>query len=100
LSELHFVLVSRGGQSPAQAAEIVSTWLKSAFICEVGAETINQALRFAADHRLQIYDAVILASVAGHADILLSEDMQDGFSWNGVTVVNPFIARNLARLRA
>ena len=24
--------------------------------------------------------------------LLLSEDMQDGFSWRGVTVVNPFAA--------
>jgi len=34
---------------------------------------------------------VILAA-ASHADcqILLSEEMHDGFTWGGVTVVNPF----------
>lgn len=24
------------------------------------------------------------------ADLLLSEDLQDGFAWRGVTIVNPF----------
>ena len=45
----------------------------------------------ATDHRLGIWDAVILsaASQAG-CRLLLSEDLQEGFSWGGVTIVNPF----------
>ena len=46
----------------------------------------------AADHRLQIWDALILSVAAENGSrLLLSEDLQDGFTWHGVTVVNPFI---------
>ena len=47
----------------------------------------------AATHRLQIWDALILATAAGAGcRLLLSEDMQDGFVWKGCTVANPFAA--------
>lgn len=51
----------------------------------------DAATTLAADHGLTIWDAVILA-VAAEAEcrLLLSEDMQHGFLWRGVTIVNPF----------
>lgn len=57
------------------------------------------ALELASDHQLQIDDAIIL-SAAAHArcDLLASEDMQDGFTWRGVTVANPFAATLKPRL--
>ncbi len=66
--------------------------------------TLEAALDIVVDHRLQLWDALILAA-AGEAGcaLLLSEDMQDGFTALGVTVVNPFAAeidRRLARLLA
>jgi predicted nucleic acid-binding protein len=43
---------------------------------------------------LRIWDAVILAAAASAGcRLLLSEDMQEGFTWNGVTVTNPFSAK-------
>ena len=49
------------------------------------------ATDLAAQHHLGIWDSVILASAAdAGCRLLLSEDMQDGFTWNGVTVANPF----------
>ena len=49
------------------------------------------ATELATDHQLSIWDAVILA-VASQAGcrLLLSEVLQDGFTWGGVTVVSPF----------
>jgi hypothetical protein len=32
--------------------------------------------------------------------LLLSEDLQDGFTWGGVTVANPFAARRHALLES
>jgi predicted nucleic acid-binding protein len=47
-----------------------------------------------AAHRLFVWDAVMLASAAdAGCRLLLSEDFQDGFFWNGVTVTNPFSER-------
>ena len=51
----------------------------------------DAATTLAADHGLTIWDAMIL-TVADEAGcrLLLSEDMQHGFTWRGVTIVNPF----------
>ena len=49
------------------------------------------ATDLAADHRLGIWDSVMVAVAAEvGCRLLLSEDLNDGFSWRGVTVVNPF----------
>ena len=46
------------------------------------------------DHKLRIWDAVILAAAAeSQCRLLLSEDLRDGFTWRGVTVVKPFAAK-------
>gem|GEM_PF-5071779 len=49
------------------------------------------AADLATDHQFSICDAVILlvASQSG-CRLLLSEELQDGFTWGGVTVANPF----------
>jgi predicted nucleic acid-binding protein len=50
-----------------------------------------RALDVAIAHQLAIWDAVILAAASeAGCRVLLSEDMQDGLIWGGVTVVNPF----------
>ena len=49
------------------------------------------AADLATDHRLSIWDSVILAAAAaGGCRLLLSQDLQDGFTWSGVTVTDPF----------
>jgi hypothetical protein len=35
---------------------------------------------------------MISAAAEGGCRLLLSEDLQDGFSWRGVTIANPFAA--------
>ena len=38
-----------------------------------------------------IWDAVVLSAASQAAcRLLISEDLQDGFTWGGVTVVDPF----------
>ena len=45
----------------------------------------------ACDHGLTIWDSVVLAASAeAECRLLLSEDLQEGFTWRGVTVTNPF----------
>jgi predicted nucleic acid-binding protein len=54
---------------------------------------LTRATDLAADHRLSIWDSVILAAAAeAGCRLLISEDMQPGFTWGGVTIVNPFAA--------
>jgi predicted nucleic acid-binding protein len=49
------------------------------------------ATDLATHHRLGIWDSVVLSgAAAAGCRLLLSEDLQQGFTWSGVTVVNPF----------
>jgi predicted nucleic acid-binding protein len=49
------------------------------------------ATDLATDHHFGVWDAVILsASAEAGCRLLLSEDLQEGFTWRGVTVTNPF----------
>jgi len=44
-----------------------------------------------AAHRMGIWHAVIMATASlAKCRILLSENMEHGFTWNGVTVIDPF----------
>ena len=49
------------------------------------------AIHLSIDHGFQIWDALIVETArdAG-CDVLLSEDMQHGFYWGGLTIINPF----------
>lgn len=66
---------------------------------ETSAGVLAAAMEFAAGHNLGIWDSIVLsASAAAGCRYLLSEDLPEGFTWNGVTVLNPFGANVLARL--
>jgi predicted nucleic acid-binding protein len=53
--------------------------------------TNRAALGLARDHTLAFYDALIIASaLEAGCDTLFSEDMQDGRTIGGLTIVNPF----------
>jgi len=54
-------------------------------------DVMAEALQFSRRHRFQHWDSVIVcAAVSTDCSVLLSEDMQDGFIWRGLTVINPF----------
>ena len=62
---------------------------------------MRMALDLAADHQMPIWDALILAVAADQkCRLLLSEDFQQGFTWRGVTVLNPFQTPQHALLAA
>lgn len=89
--ELYNILTRKGGHPPKVAREIVRKWAAEIGLTAPSSATMNAALEGAAFFNLQIWDALILtiAAEAGCA-LLLSEDMQDGFVYRGVTVANPF----------
>jgi predicted nucleic acid-binding protein len=99
LGEVHRLLVRNGGRTPAQAALAASRWA-NAFDTLPSTETaMRDALAITEAHGLQIWDALALAVAhAGACALVLSEDMQDGFVWRDVTVLNPFSADGAARL--
>jgi len=66
-------------------------WSNMVAIASTTAAALKRAIQLAADHKVQIWDAIILATCeeAG-CEILLSEDMQHGFQWRRITVISPF----------
>lgn len=91
LGELFNVLTRKGGRNGPEALRDINIWREALQIASADAEVMSEALALAAAHRLQIWDCLILAtSAAAGCSILLSENMQDGFTWAGVTVANPF----------
>ncbi len=101
LGELFNVLTRKAGRSRAEAREALLSWRDTFPVVETAPEGMLAAADLATDHQLGIWDAVILAvsSQAG-CRLLLSEDLQDGFTWGGVTVVNPFAAPRHALLES
>jgi predicted nucleic acid-binding protein len=92
LGELFNVLVRRGWPV-ARVLDVISAWHDGYTIAPTTPSAMAAAVDLAAAHRLHIWDAVMV-SVAAESGCraLLSEDMQDGFTWRGVTVVNPFVS--------
>ena len=91
LGELYHVLVRKAARSPQDARSAILNWRDAFRTADTSAESLASATDLAAHHRLTIWDAVILAVAAeARCQLLLSEDMQNGFTWKGVTVVNPY----------
>lgn len=91
LGELFNVLVRKAGRTRETARDSLLAWRDAFPAAETAPDTVMLAADLAADHRIGIWDAVILATASqAGCRLLLSEDMQDGFTWGGVTVTNPF----------
>lgn len=102
LGELYRVLVGKAGRDGIQARAAILGWADSFAVADSTWESFQAAFDLSADHQLPVWDALILAVAAeNHCRMLLSEDFQAGFTWRGVTVVNPFVTpRDALLLRA
>jgi predicted nucleic acid-binding protein len=99
LSELHRVLTGKAGRTAADARLSILSWSDAFDGADSTFEAMRAALDFAADHHLPIWDALILSVAADqHCRLLLREDFQHGFTWRGVTVVNPLLSPRHALL--
>ena len=93
LGELQRVLVIKAKRSAAEARLAVLGWADAFEVADSNWTAMQAALDLCADHQLSMWDSLILATAAEHrCRILLSEDFQNGFTWRGVTLVNPFLA--------
>jgi predicted nucleic acid-binding protein len=91
LGELFNVLVRKAKRPPARARTAILTWRDAYPLVETSASVMVNAADLASDHGLAIWDSVVLSAAAdAECRLLLSEDLQEGFTWRGVTVTNPF----------
>jgi len=101
LGELFNVLVRKAGTSRADARTVLLEWRDTFAVVETSSEIMLVAADLATDHDFSIWDAIILSTASqSGCRLLLSEDLQDGFTWAGVTVVNPFVSSRNTLLEA
>jgi predicted nucleic acid-binding protein len=94
LGELFNVLTRKARWPPAQARVAVRSWHDTFPVIETSSTVLLSAADLCAARLLRIWDAIVL-SAAAEADcsLLFSEDLQDGFIWRDVKVVNPFAVK-------
>ena len=91
LGELARVLLIKQRQPAELIRSTVVSWADSFVVADSTGSAFRSALDLTVDHGVPMWDALILAVAAEHrCRFLLSEDFQAGFTWGGVTVVNPF----------
>lgn len=91
LGELYRVLVSKLRQPAARAQEAVLQWSDTFAVRDSTWSALQSAFDLSKAHGLSIWDSLILSVAAEQrCRILLSEDLQHGFTWRGTTVVDPF----------
>jgi len=91
LAELFRVLVGKLHHPAAQAHEAVLQWSDTFAVRDSTWSALQSALDLSKAHGLSIWDSLILSVAAEQrCRVLLSEDLQDGFTWRGTTVVDPF----------
>lgn len=91
VGEFFQVLVRKAKRTPAQARAAILSWCNIFPIAETSQSVLLSAAELAVTHHLSLWDGVILASaVEAGCRLLLSEDLHPGFTWNSVTVANPF----------
>lgn len=93
LGELFRVLTKKANRDATTARQAIMTWADSFEIADSSWVAFQAAMDLAIDHRLQLWDSLIMAVAAErHCRMILTEDLQNGFIWRGLTVVNPFSA--------
>lgn len=92
LGELFTLLVRKAQRPAADARAAVLGWHDAFPVADTSSSVLLDAMELAVNHRFALWDAIVLAvAAASGCRWLLSEDMQDGFTWRGVTIRNPFV---------
>lgn len=99
LGELFHVLTRKGGRTPVQARKAISGWRDAFQLIETTHDAILAASDLVTVHDLSIRNAVSLSvSAKAGCRLFLSDKLQDGFTWGGLTVSSPFASKRHALL--
>ncbi len=91
LGELYRVLTGKAMRDAKSSREAILSWADAYQVGDSNWIAFQSALDLCVDHKLRIWDALILSVAAeNRCRLLLSEDLQHGFTWRGITVINPY----------
>jgi predicted nucleic acid-binding protein len=92
LAEFFHATTRKRMMTRAEAADQLRDWATEFPIVAAETGAVLAGLEFAVDGRLGWWDALFLATAERHGcEIVLSEDMQDGARFGGVTILDPFV---------
>jgi predicted nucleic acid-binding protein len=96
LAEFFHVTTRKRIVARAEAAAQLRDWTTEFTTISADTAALWTALEFTVGGRFGWWDALLLATAERHGcGIVLSEDMQDGARFGGVTVVDPFVGDDL-----
>lgn len=79
----------QGWSLRSTARSLVLAWGLNVTTVPMTVDILARAADLAVRNKLAIWDCIILATAAqAGCQLLLSEDMQDGFAWGGLVVAN------------
>ena len=91
LGELFRVLTGKLKISCIDAEQAILMWADAFNIADSTWSAFQSAFDLIRDHQISMWDGLIMSVAAEQGcRVLLSEDFNDGFTWRGVTVINPF----------
>jgi predicted nucleic acid-binding protein len=97
LGELFTLLVRKARRPASDARAAVLSWHDAFPVADTSSAVLLDAMELSVGHQFALWDAIMLAAAAASGcRWLLSEDMQDGFTWRGVTIRNPFVGSSPA----
>lgn len=96
LAEFVFAVTSKGLVPVPEAVAQARNWLAAFPIVSADTKALDAAYSVVMTGRLSLFDALLVATAreVGRT-ILISEDMQDGATFDGLVVRNPFRADRL-----
>jgi predicted nucleic acid-binding protein len=101
LCEFFNVATRKIGLDAAAAAEVVARWQAAVPVEPASGDDLRNAIRAVREHGLSFWDALLWATVRRvGVDLLLSEDLPNRRTIEGVRIVNPFAARNARLIEA
>jgi predicted nucleic acid-binding protein len=93
INEVCVNLFKKAAFTEAELRDIADDFFVQYTVIEIGQEIIRKASFLREQYRLSFWDGLIVASaLASGATVLYSEDMHDGLTVEGLTIVNPFRA--------
>jgi len=91
LAELFTLLTRKARRPAAETRAAVLGWHDACLVADTSSGVLLDAMELAVSHQFALWDAIMLAAAAvSGCRLLLSENMQDGFTWRGVTIRSPF----------
>ena len=87
-------LAQKAAFTEAELRDIADDFFVQYNVIKIGQDIIRNASFLREQHHLSFWDGLIVASaLASGATVLYSEDMHDGLTIEGITIVNPFLTR-------